>query len=346
MGDMWRSKLPSGSGQASGGAIRRVVRSHEVSSSSGSDVTLPPVGVRSVGRGISFAWQDEEQACAARPGTGVDRGACSAESREFLESQYAVEELDSIVMDQEDDPVLVNEGTKKHKACGREEPEVQVRPREPNVMVVPRPADRFREEARLARPMLTVGRIFCRLDRIPTDPDLDPPMGACFNCWSMSHKLAYCPEPIDIFCRNCGRFGVMMEDCPRCARAYRLWMKRSGSSVSLERSDQSESSRRGQGTKGGNKGAVYHKKVASVVVRAEVDEPGQLAPVQMAERLPLVGSAVEPSAVEVVPDPVPSATGLMDDLRLLEASLVGLPQELAIAARTAFWQDRQRRGFP
>lgn len=48
----------------------------------------------------------------------------------------------------------------EHEARGREEPFARVRPRESNVIVALRPDDRLRDEAKLKRLVLTVGRIF------------------------------------------------------------------------------------------------------------------------------------------------------------------------------------------
>lgn len=77
-----------------------------------------------------------------------------------------------------------------------------------------------------------------------------------------------------------------------------------------------------------------------------MDPPEQCGNIKTGEKVPEAGMVVEPVPVLEVSDSVPSFTGLMDDLRLLETSLVGLPQELVFAARTAFRQDRQPRGFP
>lgn len=75
MRDNGRSGIASGSSRASGDAdfrmtpeclaASRVVVECEVSGSSGSDISLPPVSIRSVGRGITFSWQEELQAVSS-----------------------------------------------------------------------------------------------------------------------------------------------------------------------------------------------------------------------------------------------------------------------------------------
>lgn len=137
MGDLWRTKPTASSSRASSGADGR-----KATSSSNFDVSLSLTDFCSVGRGITFGCQDESRAHSARPASEERRKTVMLESEEFFDSQYAVEELEAVVMNQESDLVPVDD-EEVHKAWGREEPLAQVRPREPNVVVVPRPADRF-----------------------------------------------------------------------------------------------------------------------------------------------------------------------------------------------------------
>lgn len=61
---------------------------------------------------------------------------------------------------------------------------------------------------------------------IPFDPQLDPEPFTCYNCWSDDHPRRDCPEPpLHAYCRNCGRKDVEVQDCPRCAEAYREFLK-------------------------------------------------------------------------------------------------------------------------
>lgn len=76
--------------------------------------------------------------------------------------------------------------------------------------------------------------------------------------------------------------------------------------------------------------------MASVVVLAEGTNSERPTPIEVNRKLSAVGPVGEPLAKEVVPNPLPSAMGLMEDLRLLEAFLAGLPQNLVLSARTAF----------
>ncbi|XP_058803729.1 uncharacterized protein LOC131671372 [Phymastichus coffea] len=66
------------------------------------------------------------------------------------------------------------------------------------------------------------GRFLQNLAPVPFDSKIDPPqIKACFNCWHMNHKLENCyVKKRNIFCSNCGRKYVEVEDCPRCAKAY------------------------------------------------------------------------------------------------------------------------------
>ncbi|OXU29053.1 hypothetical protein TSAR_015168 [Trichomalopsis sarcophagae] len=60
------------------------------------------------------------------------------------------------------------------------------------------------------------------LDFVPLNPKLDPPPHRCFSCWERGHLSRTCMNPlISLFCRNCGRRDVDLEDCPRCSRAHR-----------------------------------------------------------------------------------------------------------------------------
>lgn len=83
-----------------------------------------------------------------------------------------------------------------------------------------------------------------------------------------------CPEAINHFCTNCGRYGVRIENCPRCSRIYHLRVKRSASMTSVASSNRSGSSKKGQETISGSKRNATSKKLASVVVRAGVNAPG------------------------------------------------------------------------
>lgn len=66
-------------------------------------------------------------------------------------------------------------------------------------------------------PPRTTGVLFGGLRIIPTHPCLDPPPRACFSCWQRGHKSRNCPRPTSVpLCRNCGRRGVEVTECPRC----------------------------------------------------------------------------------------------------------------------------------
>ncbi|XP_058803691.1 uncharacterized protein LOC131671344 [Phymastichus coffea] len=65
------------------------------------------------------------------------------------------------------------------------------------------------------------GLTFGNLASIPFDPVVDPGPYVCFNCWESGHAHVECTQPkLQHFCQNCGRKGVITNDCPRCASSY------------------------------------------------------------------------------------------------------------------------------
>ncbi|XP_051170065.1 serine/arginine repetitive matrix protein 2-like [Leptopilina boulardi] len=88
------------------------------------------------------------------------------------------------------------------------------------------PASQRRSDDRASLPIIRHGRMFGRLDVIPTDRELDAPRNACHNCWEKGHRLSQCPQDIRSFCWNCGRRGVVLSSCPRCAKVHKRDMMR------------------------------------------------------------------------------------------------------------------------
>lgn len=81
--------------------------------------------------------------------------------------------------------------------------------------------------------IVTKSYLFEDIDPVFFDPDLDPPNKACFNCWEefSMHKKRHshhtCPKSKQReFCENCGRQGIDVKTCPRCARGYRDFTER------------------------------------------------------------------------------------------------------------------------
>lgn len=76
-----------------------------------------------------------------------------------------------------------------------------------------------------ALPRKTTGTLFNDLESIPTDPTIDPPPRACYNCWRKGHNRSKCPKPItESHCENCGRKFETIATCPRCAKGYRKFL--------------------------------------------------------------------------------------------------------------------------
>lgn len=75
---------------------------------------------------------------------------------------------------------------------------------------------------------------YSKLDYVPLDPNLDPPPYRCFSCWERGHMSRACTFPlIALFCRNCGRRDVDLENCPRCSRAYRRELDKRDTAAAL-----------------------------------------------------------------------------------------------------------------
>lgn len=89
----------------------------------------------------------------------------------------------------------------------------------------PAAAPRKEEEARRrtptkppqGEPVRLNGVMFGGLRAIQRDPLTDPPRRTCFNCWGADHNKAQCPRPATRHGNNCGRRGVDLASCPRCA---------------------------------------------------------------------------------------------------------------------------------
>lgn len=75
------------------------------------------------------------------------------------------------------------------------------------------------------RPILR-GIHFGGLTPISTD-ERDPPLNTCFNCWKYGHIFTKCPLPRQhLYCTNCGRSGVAVNECQRCQDVYPAYKQR------------------------------------------------------------------------------------------------------------------------
>lgn len=101
---MLQGKAVQGSSRVSGDAGEEVLAFRTVDvSDSEKGRFRPKPAPRSKGCGITFAWQEDAASYLTRPGMTVNQEACSVESPELLEKHRAVAELESIVMDKDDD---------------------------------------------------------------------------------------------------------------------------------------------------------------------------------------------------------------------------------------------------
>lgn len=73
------------------------------------------------------------------------------------------------------------------------------------------------------------GVIFGNLTPIFADPSIDPPFESCINCWSKDHRRDKCPFPEErSLCLKCGRCGVTIPTCLRCAEPHFRDIKKFG----------------------------------------------------------------------------------------------------------------------
>lgn len=63
-------------------------------------------------------------------------------------------------------------------------------------------------------------RFFDELNIVNFDPQIDPQIDACFQCHELGHIYEDCLEIRDNWCVNCGRWDVLIDQCPRCSRTY------------------------------------------------------------------------------------------------------------------------------
>lgn len=59
------------------------------------------------------------------------------------------------------------------------------------------------------------------IEKILTNPEIDPPPRSCFTCWRFGHFVLDCKQPKSLlYCSNCGRKGRIVRTCERCRKAY------------------------------------------------------------------------------------------------------------------------------
>ncbi|OXU16460.1 hypothetical protein TSAR_001492 [Trichomalopsis sarcophagae] len=103
-----------------------------------------------------------------------------------------------------------------------------------NIKREQRSADRtrIRSSNRKTLPVKESGAWFGGLRPIPINTTIDPAPYCCFNCWQPGHRVTHCNKGITRdFCGNCGRHGVEVTSCPRCAEAFRSHQQRGGGAV-------------------------------------------------------------------------------------------------------------------
>lgn len=190
------------------------------------------------------------------------------------------------------------------------------------------------------------GRIFGNLEIIPTDPNVDPPFRACFNCWQKDHQLMFCPGPMNQFCENCGRRNVAMSECPRCEKVYYEEMMR------LEEKAYEDYDVQGfQFYQKRHEEAGTSKRVVAPSLKITV--PFSKVPKGSAARDPPIMKIPEETAILSISPPVSKASSsrlgmvcspkksLLQGLRELEKLLEGLPSESIKEAKIKFIRNYQ-----
>ena len=110
-----------------------------------------------------------------------------------------------------------------HRGAGGGE---QRRRQEEARLVAPEPPKKTRRAKWLGRGGCRVrGSQFGKLVHVPLDLSVDPPPYVCFNCRRPGHGWAGCTQPRStLLCFNCGRWGVTVRSCPRCATPHRAFL--------------------------------------------------------------------------------------------------------------------------
>lgn len=178
------------------------------------------------------------------------------ESRQSFESRLAVQEL-SNVLDEGTQQVTARLENVKEVKARTNEVVSQSKPKEEVVtpLIVPPPPQSITTRGSLSSMKLGSvkqqaeagmrrsrelrvkerGVMFGGLVKIPTNPSIDPPPHACFNCWRRGHTSNRCPNPVkSIFCRNCGRRFATLNTCPRCAEPHLVYLREQGGTRSAQ----------------------------------------------------------------------------------------------------------------
>lgn len=65
------------------------------------------------------------------------------------------------------------------------------------------------------------GVFFGGLKPLAWNPNFDPPGRSCFKCWDSRHETPNCQQEARfLYCFNCGRKDIELQDCPRCREAF------------------------------------------------------------------------------------------------------------------------------
>lgn len=197
------------------------------------------------------------------------------------------------------------------------------------------------------------GVMFGNLIPIPTDPKVDPPFRACFNCWSMDHRQERCPRPEERGrCLNCGRRGVTMTTCPRCAephlkdmrqrygeKEYRRYReKRQGTEGSVERESAKYESTESKNPKTAWTGPRSKDMEADDQVYEARGNTDQSPTIQQ----PTSGIQVASLSIGPVNQSDPTIS-LAQEIRELKEAMEGLPAEAIVEAVRQLMEERRRR---
>ena len=165
---------------------------------------------------------------------------------------------------------------------------------------------------------------------IPTDRRVDPPRGACFNCWKKGHIARNCPVPDKgPYCHNCGRDKTTLEHCPRCSRSH--WVYRQEGYGGLGDIQEKVLARQAQQLREPRMLELHSPATDPTILVTHPEEPEAI------EESPEAEAALNIEEVE-------NEAGFLEKCQAFSATIAHLPQELqADLFREVLEDQRQKR---
>lgn len=226
-------------------------------------------------------------------------------------------------------------------------------PGPPNREEQPAPKSKGRKPKKTSKPLpiKKAGVMFGGLKEIKTDKSIDPPPGACLNCWRRDHTRKQCPLPSrGDFCINCGRRGVLLNSCPRCSEIHQRDMALEFGPLALDihRKKRAESQARRTTEKSPefvqtSKGRLY--KIPQLVGSQDVRDklPKRVQDEEKKSSFGTKPKDEHASRNTAQPSEQTTGPGLLEELREFSLLLEGLSPEAIAQAKAEFLDERRRR---